>query len=180
MDERELIYEELLRNDGRAILLAPKGNIVGTDLKVGRKLLKNDNVIIGLGDGGAHYGVICDAGLPTWFLTACVRDAAPDEGIPLPRAIRMLSRSVAEAVGLEDRGILKPGYKADINVIDLEHLRLAAPQVVRDLPAGGRRLRQHASGYVATMLSGKITYRAGMPTGALPGRLVRGRRRAPV
>jgi N-acyl-D-amino-acid deacylase len=176
-DERDLIYDELLRDEGQAILFAPQGNIVGTDLDVARRMLKNDHVIVGLGDGGAHYGMICDAGLPTWLLTACVRDAAPDQHrLELPRAIRSLSRETAVAVGLYDRGLVKPGLKADINVIDYERLSLHRPKVKRDLPAGGRRLHQTATGYVATIVSGQVTYLNAVSTGSLPGQLVRGAR----
>src|SRR4029077_3830148 len=100
--------------------------------------------------------------------------AEPGKGFPLPYAIKSLSRDTAEAVGLEDRGLIKPGYKADINVIDFAKLSLHTPEVKRDLPAGGRRLRQNAGGYVATIVSGQVTYRDGEATGALPGRLVRG------
>jgi N-acyl-D-aspartate/D-glutamate deacylase len=174
VDERELIYDELLKDDGRAVLLSPKGNLVDGDMAAGRRVLKHDNVIIGLADGGAHYGVICDASLPTWFLIDCVRDASPDDRFTLPEAIRILTRDTAVAVGLEDRGLLRVGYKADLNIIDFERLSMAAPQMNADLPAGGRRLRQGSTGYVATIVSGVVTYRKGQATGALPGRLVRG------
>jgi N-acyl-D-aspartate/D-glutamate deacylase len=175
-DERELIYDELLRDEGHAILLAPKGNVVGTDLGVAREVLRHDNALIGLADGGAHYGMICDGGLPTWFLTACVRDAPADLAFALPFAIRALSRKTAEAVGLEDRGLIAPGYKADVNVIDFASLTLQRPEIRHDLPAGGRRVHQGARGYVATIVSGTVVSRNGATTGALPGRLVRGAR----
>lgn len=179
-DLMELLYDELLRDEGRAILFAPKGNVAGDDLTVGRELFKHENVLLGLGDGGAHYGMICDAALPTWFLTDCVRDAAPGEGLGLAHTVKLMTHDAARAVGLGDRGLLAPGYKADINVIDFARLAARAPQVTYDLPAGGRRLIQKAEGYVATIVSGQATYRNGQPTGALPGRLVRGAQPEPA
>jgi N-acyl-D-aspartate/D-glutamate deacylase len=179
-DLMELIYDELLQNEGRAILFAPKGNVEGEDLTVGRALFDHENVLLGLGDGGAHYGMICDAALPTWFLTDCVRDAAPERSLGLAHAVRLMTREAAQAVGLADRGLIAPGYKADLNVIDFERLCAKAPEVVYDLPARGRRLIQKADGYVATIVSGETTYRHGKPTGALPGRLVRGAQPAPA
>lgn len=179
-DLMELIYDELLREEGRAILFSPKGNTDGYDFKVGRQLFAHENVLLGLGDGGAHYGMICDAALPTFFLTDCVRDAAPGEAIGLPQAIRLMAREAALAVGLADRGLLVEGYKADVNVIDLERLAARAPEVIHDLPANGRRLVQKAAGFVATIVSGEVTYRNGAPTGKLPGRLVRGAKAEPV
>jgi N-acyl-D-aspartate/D-glutamate deacylase len=179
-DLMELIYDELLMNDGRAILFAPKGNVEGEDLTVGRALFDHEHVLLGLGDGGAHYGMICDAALPTWFLTDCVRDAAPESSLGLPHAVKLMTSEAAQAVGLADRGLIAPGYKADLNVIDFERLGARTPEVVYDLPARGRRLIQKADGYVATIVSGETTYRHGEPTGALPGRLVRGAQPAPT
>ncbi len=175
-DVREVIYDALLEDDGRAILFAPKGNVVGDDIAAGKALFKHEHVLLGLGDGGAHYGMVCDGSLPTFFLTACVRDAEGQDRIDLPRAIQHLTSDTARAVGLDDRGLLRPGYKADVNVIDLQRLSLGQPVVTHDLPAGGRRIGQGATGYVATFVSGELTYREGQPTGALPGRLVRGAR----
>jgi N-acyl-D-aspartate/D-glutamate deacylase len=179
-DLMELIYDELLKDEGRAILFAPKGNVEGEDLTVGRALFDHENVLLGLGDGGAHYGMICDAALPTWFLTDCVRDAAPGNSLGLAHAVKLMTRDAAQAVGLADRGLIAPGYKADLNVIDYERLGARTPEVVYDLPAHGRRLIQKADGYVATIVSGETTYRHGEPTGALPGRLVRGAQPAPA
>jgi N-acyl-D-amino-acid deacylase len=112
-------------------------------------------------------------------LTKCTRDAAPDRRIPLPLAIKLLSRDPALAVGFKDRGLIATSFKADVNVIDLNKLHLHAPRTSRDLPAGGRRLTQKADGFVATIVSGQITYRNGNPTGRLPGRLIRGARNDP-
>mgnify|MGYP000550068615 CR=1 FL=1 len=130
--------------------------------------------VVGLADGGAHYGMICDASFPTSYLARWARDAADADRIPLPQAVAALTSVPAELAGLTDRGRLLPGAKADINVIDLARLQVHVPTVVHDLPAGGRRMHQRASGYVATIVAGTVTYRNGEPTGALPGRLVRG------
>ena len=180
IDPRELIYDALLERDGREVLYRPMGNAEGDKFESsGRNLLKTDRTIIGLGDGGAHYSMICDAAYPTYLLTYWTRDAEPERRLELPWAIRKLAFEPADAVGLNDRGLIRVGYKADLNVIDLERLHLHAPHTTYDLPAGGRRLSQRADGYDATIVSGKITYRSGVATGALPGRLVRGARAAP-
>jgi N-acyl-D-amino-acid deacylase len=181
MEPLELIYDALLQRDGHEILYRPMGNAEGERFESsGRNLLHNDRTILGLGDGGAHYSMICDAAYATYFLTYWVRDAAADRAVELPDAIRMLTREPAEAVCLLDRGLLRPGYKADLNVIDLDRLHLHAPQASYDLPAGGRRLSQRADGYRATMVSGSITYLDGVSTGALPGRLIRGAHAEPA
>ena len=173
----ELIYDELLKDEGRAVLYRPSANREGERFEsAGANLLNHPHTVLGLGDGGAHYGMICDAAFPTYFLKYWA--AHPDEAlrVPLPAAIRMLTREPAEAVGLLDRGRIAPGMKADVNVIDLDRLHLHAPRIVHDLPAGGKRLTQQAEGYDATIVSGRITYVHGTATGALPGRLVRGAR----
>lgn len=170
----ELIYDALLRRNGHEILYRPMGNAEDDRFEsAGRNLLKTDLTILGLGDGGAHYSLICDAAYPTYLLTYWTRDASPDRQLPLPWAIKKLCYEPAAAVELNDRGLLKPGYKADLNVIDFDRLHLHAPHATYDLPAGGRRLTQKARGYEATVVSGQITYREGQATGALPGRLVR-------
>ena len=176
----EYVYDRLLDEAGRTILFHPAANYADGDLRAAREMLGHEHTVLGLGDGGAHYGMICDASFPTYYLQRWVRDARPAERIDLPVAIRALSDEPARAVGLADRGRLVSGYRADLNVIDLDRLRLHAPTVVHDLPAGGRRLRQEADGYVATVKSGQVTYRDGQPTGVLPGGLVRGARSAPV
>jgi N-acyl-D-amino-acid deacylase len=174
MSPAELIYEVLLRRDGHEVLYRPMGNGEGERFQsVGRNLLKTDLTVLGLGDGGAHYSMICDAAYPTYLLTYWTRDATPDRQLPLPWAIKKLCHEPAAAVELTDRGLLTPGYKADVNVIDFDRLHLHAPHATYDLPAGGRRLSQKARGYEATIVSGQITYREGEATGALPGRLVR-------
>ena len=126
-----------------------------------------------LADGGAHYGLICDASFPTFYLQRWVRDAAPDERIDLPEAIAELTSRPAALIGLTDRGWIAPGLKADLNVIDLPALRLRVPTIEYDLPAGGKRMHQKVDGIEVTVVSGQVTYRNGQHTGALPGRLVR-------
>ena len=181
VDPRELLYDALLQREGQEVLYRPLGNAEGERFESsGRNLVKHEFTFPALGDGGAHYSMICDAAYTTYFLTYWVRDAKGDRGIDLPYAIRKLTYEPAHAVGLDDRGLIRPGYKADLNVIDLERLDLYAPHITYDLPTGGRRLSQRADGYEATIVSGVVTYRNGRSTGALPGRLVRGSRPAPA
>jgi N-acyl-D-aspartate/D-glutamate deacylase len=175
IDPKELILDELLRDEGRAILYAPAAPEIEEYVKRARVAFDTPGALFGLGDGGAHYGLICDAAYPTYILTEWV--GAPDQsGIGLTDAVRALTRLPAETIGLYDRGLVAPGYKADLNVIDMERLELEVPTISHDLPAGGKRLTQHAAGYDATILSGVVTYRDGKSTGALPGRLIRGGR----
>lgn len=173
-DVDEFIYEALLADEGRNILYVPGANFVGCSLDATRTMMASPNTILGLGDGGAHYGFICDASFPTFALTHWVRDAAPDQRFPLEWMIAELTSRPAQALRLADRGRIAPGLRADLNVIDLDALTLYAPRVVHDLPKQGRRLRQQARGYAATIVAGEVTYREGVPTGALPGRLLRG------
>jgi N-acyl-D-aspartate/D-glutamate deacylase len=170
----EVAYDLLLKDEGRNILFLPGANYRDGNLDAAREMCTHPDTIIGLGDGGAHYGLICDASFTTFYLTHHVRDATPEKAVPLASAIRSLTDIPARAVGLNDRGRLAAGYKADVNVIDLARLVLHAPTMARDLPAGGKRLRQLADGYAVTVKSGVVTYRDGTATGALPGRLVRG------
>jgi N-acyl-D-aspartate/D-glutamate deacylase len=180
VDPRELIYDALLQREGHEVLYRPLGNSEGERFQSsGLNLVKNDLTFPALGDGGAHYSMICDAAYTTYFLTYWVRDADEARKIELPYAIRKLTFEPAHAVGLHDRGLVRPGYKADLNIIDMDRLHLYAPHVTYDLPTGGRRLSQRADGYEATIVSGVVTYRNGRSTGALPGRLVRGCREAP-
>jgi N-acyl-D-aspartate/D-glutamate deacylase len=181
IDPKELIYDALLERDGHEVLYRPMGNAEGDKFESsGRNLLQTPWTVPALGDGGAHYSMICDAAYATYLLTYWCRDAEPDRKIELPYAIRKLSYEPARVVGFEDRGLVRTGYKADLNVIDFERLHLHAPHATYDLPAGGRRLSQRADGYEATIVSGAVTYRTGVATGALPGRLVRGAQSAPA
>ena len=168
-----LAYDMLLERDGRAILYRPLSNYAHGDLGTVREMMQHPDTLLGLGDGGAHVGVLCDASALTYGLTHWTRDR-PDGRFPLEWMVRRVTRDNARAVGLRDRGVLARGYRADLNLIDYDRLRLRVPEVVYDLPAGGRRLMQRAEGYVATLVAGEPVWRNGVPTGALPGRLVRG------
>ena len=175
-----LAYDKLLANDGRNILYLAFSNYADFSLEPSREMLLNDHVVPGLGDGGAHLGVICDGSIYTHLLTHWGRDRTQGERLPLPYLIHLMTKRCAEMVGLRDRGLIAPGYRADLNVIDLDNLSLDLPRVVRDLPAGGRRLMQDARGYTATVVDGVIVTRDGQHTGALPGSLVRGPQPAPA
>jgi len=172
----ELAYDLMLEQDGQGVLMVPLANFAGGSLDSAGEMLRHPNSIYGLGDGGAHLGFLCDASLPTYMLQYWGRDRKTGR-IPLPELVRGLSSDTAHAVGLDDRGLLRPGYRADINIIDFDGLQLGAPRVTHDLPANGIRVIQDASGYAATIVGGAVTYRDGVATGALPGRLVRGAQR---
>jgi len=175
----ELAYDLLVSGDGRTILFHPGANYTdGSDANMA-SMLRHEHTVMALGDGGAHYGLICDASYTTHALTYWTRDRK-GEHWPLPWAIRQLTDVPARAVGLGDRGRLAPGFKADLNVIDLDRLKVSAPRPVRSLPGGGRRLEQKAEGYRATIVNGEVTYRDGNFSGARPGRLVRGARPGPA
>jgi N-acyl-D-aspartate/D-glutamate deacylase len=169
----EVAYDWLLDNEGRALLYTPFLNWHGGNLDVVREMLMHPAAIPGLSDGGAHVGTICDVSFPTTLLQWWGRDR-PYGRIPLERLVSLQSRSTAMAVGLADRGLLAPGYKADLNIIDFDALRLHAPEVVHDLPAGGRRLLQRADGYRHTLVNGIEIMCNGQATGELPGKLLRG------
>ena len=171
----ELAYDLLVGGDGRTILFHPGANYTDCSDANMASMLRHEHTVMALGDGGAHYGLICDASYTTHTLTYWTRDRK-GERWPLPWAIRQLTDVPARTVGLGDRGRLQVGYKADLNVIDLDRLKISAPRPVHNLPGGGRRLEQKAEGYVATIVSGEVTYRDGDFTGARPGRLVRGAR----
>jgi N-acyl-D-aspartate/D-glutamate deacylase len=172
-DVWDLAYDLLLENDGRNMLYSPFANYADGNLDCCRDMLLHENTVPGLGDGGAHVGIISDASFVTTLLTHWGRDRSRGERIPLEMLVRRQSRDTARAVGLTDRGVLEPGMKADVNVIDFDNLRVRAPEIVHDLPSGGARLDQRADGYLATVVSGEITYRNGEATDALPGRLIR-------
>jgi N-acyl-D-aspartate/D-glutamate deacylase len=175
----ELVFDALLADEGRAFLFFPMHNYVEGSLENVRRMLANPNTLSGLSDGGAHVGAICDVSLPTFMLTYWGRDRTKGPRFELPDLVRAQTKDTAEAVGLHDRGVIAPGYLADLNVIDFDRLRLKAPYMVYDLPTSARRLMQDAEGYVATIKSGQVIYREGEPTGALPGRLIRGRQAGP-
>ncbi len=161
------------------MLLGAMANFAGNSLDTVGALLRRDDVVLGLGDGGAHYGMICDSSYSTYLLTYWARDRARGR-LSVPEAIRELTSTPARVAGLLDRGRIGVGYKADLNVIDHARLRLHKPVITHDLPAGGRRLDQSADGYVATIVSGEVIAENGVPSAARPGHLVRGRKTAPA
>jgi N-acyl-D-aspartate/D-glutamate deacylase len=166
-------YDALLEEGGHAILFEAAQNYANHTLGATAEMLRHPDTVIGLGDGGAHLGLICDASYPTTVLGHWVRDRQHGR-FSIGWAVKALASDTAAAVGLGDRGRLRPGYKADINIIDPDRVALRKPRVVCDLPAGGRRILQDAEGYRATFVSGVQTYQDGEPTGDLPGQLVRG------
>lgn len=176
----EMMYDLLIRDGGRELFYQPLGGYVTYNFDFFRKNMQHPNVLFGLSDGGAHCGVIADAGMPTFILTHWARDRVKGEKFPLEFLVRKLTSDTAAAYGLNDRGQLKAGMLADLNVIDFEALKLHRPEAVNDLPAGGRRLVQKPEGYRYTIKSGEITFEDGRFTGALPGGLVRGGREAVI
>jgi N-acyl-D-amino-acid deacylase len=175
----EEAYDRLLDDDGHAMLLVAMANFENNSLDTVGELIRRDDVVLGLGDGGAHYGMICDASYPTFMLAHWARDRAKGR-VTVPEAVRMMTSVPARVAHLADRGRIAVGYKADLNVIDHAALRLHKPIITHDLPAGGRRLDQTADGYVATVVSGEVIAENGVPTAARPGRLVRGCQPAPA
>ena len=165
------IYDALLEDEGKALLYFPVYNYTGMNLDAVREMLVHPRALVGLGDGGAHVGTVCDASMPTFLLTHWARDRA--NGIPLERVVQMQARDTARFIGLTDRGTIEVGMRADLNVVDLARLALLRPVMQRDLPAGGRRLVQHAEGYLATLVAGVAIAEHGQLTGARPGTLVR-------
>ena len=137
------------------------------------EMITHPDTVIGLSDGGAHVKMICDASVTTYLLTHWARDRSRGATLPLETVVRKQTAETAAAVGLADRGTIEVGKRADLNVIDFEGLTLHAPRPVDDLPAGGRRILQDVTGYVATIVNGAVTRRDGVDTGARPGRLVR-------
>ncbi|MEM7273790.1 MAG: amidohydrolase family protein [Actinomycetota bacterium] len=170
----ELALDLLADGDGDTLLLYPFENYTAGNLDVIREMLIDDHTICGLGDGGAHVSTICDASYPTYLLTHWARDRTRGEGIELARLVRKQTWDTARAFGLLDRGVIRPGYKADLNVVDFDHLAVTPPTVIHDLPAGGRRLIQRSVGYDHTVVSGVEVSTGGEPTGARPGGLLRG------
>jgi N-acyl-D-aspartate/D-glutamate deacylase len=176
-DPYDLVLDHMLDGadgEGRGLIYVPLLNYADHSLDPVWQMLQHECVVPGLSDGGAHVGTICDGSFPTTNLVHWTRDRTRGPRLSLERMVKAQCRDTAEAVGLYDRGLLAAGYRADVNVIDYDHLKLRAPQVLYDLPTGGRRLVQRADGYTATIVNGQVTYREGVASGALPGRLVRG------
>ena len=169
-----VIYDLMLQRDGTELLYLPILDYSDCNLDAVREMLVHPATVLGLGDGGAHCGVLCDASLPTFMLTHWARDRSRGEQLPLETVVHLQTRRTAELYGFGDRGLLAPGYLADVNVIDHTALRLEAPEMVYDLPASGKRLIQRARGYVATVKSGTVVREHDEATGERPGRLLRG------
>ncbi len=176
---QDLALDILLRDGGTGMLFVPFANYVQGNLDSTRTMLTHPHTVVGLADGGAHVGTICDGSFPTTLLAHWGRDREHGR-IELEFLVHRQCQATAAAVGLHDRGVLAPGYRGDINVIDFDRLQAHRPEISWDLPAGGRRLMQRASGYRHTFVAGVETYRDGQATGALPGRLVRGAQPTPV
>jgi N-acyl-D-aspartate/D-glutamate deacylase len=173
LDVMDVMYDMLVANGGKELFYQPLGGYQGFSLDYQKKLLEHPNVLFGLSDGGAHCGVIADAGMPTFILTHWGRDRTRGDKMSLEFIVKSLTSSTAHAYGMFDRGLLTEGMIADINVIDFDRLRLHRPEAVFDLPAGGRRLVQRAEGYEITIKSGEVIFNNGQHSGALPGKLVR-------
>ena len=170
MTAAELAYEILIENDGNNFIYAPLVNYADHTFSVCKKMLDDKNAIMGLGDGGAHVGFILDAGYPTWLISYW---SVKKKAYSMEETVRRLTSDTANAAGLNDRGLLKVGLKADINIIDWENVGSSDPFMTQDLPAGGKRLMQHTQGYVTTIVSGKVTYRNGEFTKERPGTVVK-------
>ena len=171
---QEYAYDMLCRDDGKGFIYFPILNYADGDLEFLLPLQQSDDTVNSLSDGGAHCGTICDAASPTFMLQHWVRDRKRGDTISLENAVKRQCADTARLYGLHDRGVLAPGYLADINLIDMDRLKLGRPWLAFDLPAGGKRLLQKAEGYVATLKNGVVTFREGEWTGATPGALIRG------
>ena len=169
----EILYDMVMADDGRGKVMMTAMNYTRSNLDHMYELMMRDDTVLGVGDGGAHCGIICDASYTTTALTLWSRDRTRGERIPLQRTIKMLTQATANLYGMTDRGRLAVGLKADVNVIDFDNLQLDPPTVIKDLPGGGTRLVQHAHGYDLTLVSGQAIQRQGTPTSALPGKLIR-------
>ena len=173
----EVVYDMLMDLDGKGIVYFPSFNYAYNDLSQLHAELQHPRTMMSLADGGAHCGYICDVSMPTYMLTHWARDRSRGPTLPLELMVQRQTRDTARIYGLEDRGLLQPGYLADINIIDFDRLRIPPPHVAFDLPAGGRRLVQTAEGYRATLKAGQTIMENGERTGALPGKLMRGPQR---
>ncbi len=174
----EIAYDLLLEDEGRAFLFSPFANYADYNLDPCGEMIAHKDCVMGLGDGGAHVGIISDASFATYLLQHWGRDRSYGK-FDLGFLVRRQTLDTARAVGLDDRGVIAPGMKGDLNVIDMGKLEVKSPDMAYDLPAGGKRLLQGAKGYDATIVSGQVIYRNGQPTNALPGKLIRGPQAAP-
>ena len=176
----EVLYDYMLRDEGRELLLLPFFNYSNGDLSPMREMIDHDCTVLSLGDGGAHCGLICDASLTTFMLSHWVLGRERGPRVALEHSVHRMTQHTAQLYGLLDRGVLAPGYKADLNIIDPNRIELRRPEMVHDLPAGARRLVQRADGYCATIVSGQVVMQDGEPTAARPGKLLRGAQPAPA
>jgi N-acyl-D-aspartate/D-glutamate deacylase len=176
----EVAYDIMLERGAKGLIYLPLLGYTGGNLDDMREMMLHPQAVFGLSDGGAHCGLICDASTPTFLLTHWVRDRSRGERIPIEQVVASQTRRTAAFYGMQDRGVLAPGMKADVNVFDFEALRIHLPEMVYDLPADGRRLIQRADGYRYTVGAGEIIFEDGKPTGALPGKLIRGPQAAPT
>jgi N-acyl-D-aspartate/D-glutamate deacylase len=170
----EVVYDLMLRQDGRELLYFPILNYSNGTFDAIHEMVTHPQAVVGLSDGGAHCGLICDVSSPTYLLSHWVRDRQRGERVPLEWAVAAQTRRTAELYGLEDRGLLAPGMLADVNLIDFDALGITAPEMTYDLPSGAGRLIQRAHGYRLTLKRGEVIFEDGEPTGALPGKLLRG------
>jgi N-acyl-D-aspartate/D-glutamate deacylase len=170
-DPHDFLYDALLKHDGHALIYLPISNFTDPSGAPILEMIQSPNTVPALGDGGAHVGTICDASVSTYLLTEWVRRRG---AFTLEHAVHRLTQKPARMFRLHDRGVIAPGMKADLNVIDFDNLAIAAPRMSYDLPAGGKRLLQGAHGYRAQVVGGVTTYRDGAATGALPGHVLRG------
>ena len=178
VEPNALAYDLLLEEGGKALLYRPFLNYTDFNLDVSRQMLLDPNTVPGLSDAGAHCGMICDGSFPTYLMAHWGRDRSRGERLPLEMLVKLQTADTASLVGLEDRGRVLPGLRADLNLIDWEELSLRPPKMIFDLPLGGKRLIQKARGYRETLVAGETICENGELTGALPGRLVRGARSA--
>jgi len=178
-DPFELFYDLMLEEDGKRFFFAPMMNYTDFNYEAVRTMITHPRAAMGLDDAGAHCGVICDASMPTFMLTHWARDRERGEKLPLEFVVKKMTNDTASLYGLHDRGVIRVGMKADLNLIDLENLKVDLPELAHDLPANGRRLIQKSEGYVATIVNGTIVMENGEDTGNRPGNLVRGQQVAP-
>jgi N-acyl-D-aspartate/D-glutamate deacylase len=172
--DRAAAYDALLTDGGNGFVYVPVMNYVDGDLAAVREMLTHPRTVPGLGDAGAHCTMICDASFATYLVQYWTREAPEDQRLPIEWVVQQQAAATAATVGLHDRGVLAPGRRADVNLLDLDRVGIASTEMLHDLPAGGKRLVQHADGYVATVVAGVVIRQDGADTGALPGRLVRG------
>jgi N-acyl-D-aspartate/D-glutamate deacylase len=176
----EYAYNVMMKNEGKNVIYFPCFGYGSGDLSRQQDMLEDETSVISLADTGAHCGVLSDASVPTFMLTHFVRDRTRGKKFDLEWTVKLHTHDTARCVGLEDRGTLEIGMKADINIIDFDNLEVDSPQIINDLPAGGRRMFQGAQGYIATIVSGEVIMENGVFTGAVPGQLIRGTQAAPT